>query len=507
MIAKSTLILTACLCFGAPGHSQHTQDICPGPVSGASFVFHPQSDAMLLIGGTPVLTDSVRADVWKLDGERWSRIAAQGPGSRSFFPAVLNARTGDIQCFAGMASITDTPKGDMWSFDGQRWTRLYAGEGETQDHHNMVYMDHLDAFLVYGGNRNGYPRFDSVTRIVKNGEYTVLNVDGPGVRWHHGLVYDKKRKKVILYGGGKRPGELWEFDGARWKHVRTPNGPGNLHYHSMVYDETLQATVVHGGWRNQDPRDSVNHGIPATWTWNGENWKRITQQPVYPMAMGYDPGRKAVLAYGFSDPARSSIRLWQLKDGQWEQLHDYGKWDEVEYIRSHLREKPGDVQALMKYADMMEWRERQFDEAEKAYRTLAKLYPENVHILTSLAYVLAAQGKTGEAQPFLEQLRQMGRLDHAVYERLAGRLYMEKRYNESALYYRELLALRIEAKYFSRLARAYAMSEQSDSAFQSLHQAISRGFNVRDQLETDPALSSLRSDPRFKELVLKANER
>jgi hypothetical protein len=27
------------------------------------------------------------------------------------------------------------------------------------------------------------------------------------------MVYDKHRKKVVLYGGGQKPDEHWEFDG------------------------------------------------------------------------------------------------------------------------------------------------------------------------------------------------------------------------------------------------------------------------------------------------------
>jgi hypothetical protein len=45
----------------------------------------------------------------------------------------------------------------------------------------MDYIDHLDAFLVYGGNINGYPNYDTTTWICKDQNFTRLDVPGPGL--------------------------------------------------------------------------------------------------------------------------------------------------------------------------------------------------------------------------------------------------------------------------------------------------------------------------------------
>jgi hypothetical protein len=69
------------------------------------------------------------------------------------------------------------PLGDLWAWDGRAWTRL------------------ADA-----------------------------SPDGPDARSMGYLVYDKKRDRVVLFGGRKEwPTDLndtWEWDGSRWSRVR-----------------------------------------------------------------------------------------------------------------------------------------------------------------------------------------------------------------------------------------------------------------------------------------------
>ena len=476
----------------------------PADVSGASFVYHPKSESLLLIGGSSIIPDSARSDVWKWNGKTWSKIEAAGPGSRNFFPGVLNTKTGYIYSYAGMDAIGNASLKDMWSFNGKKWSRVTTTDIGTHDHHNMVYIDHLDAFLVYGGNINKYPNFDTATWILKDGNFTKLNIPGPGFRWHYGIVYDKNRKKVVMYGGGEKPDEHWEFDGAKWTKINSEVNPGRRLYHRMVYNEDAKTVIVHGGMVNQNPGDPVHNVTPTTWAWDGSTWKKIAEDPVFAMAMGYDAKRKKVVMYGKDGRSENSnFGLWELNNDKWIRIADYGKVDETGYVKKWTKEHPDDMQALTKYADIMEWQTQEFAEAAAAYKRLIKVYPQNTGMLSSLAYVLAAQGKTIEADEYLQKLNEIGGLNRDVYARLAGRLYQVKNFKEAVIYYNKLLEYAPKGNDFFRLARAYAMLGEKDKAYENLIKAIQNGYNAKKNFEDDADLAGLKSDTRFQELLSK----
>jgi len=296
----------------------NSEEIFPGNREGF-FAYSPTLKTLLLIGGNTSETDG--STVWKWNGKSWQSIEASGPNSRDFFTGAFYPKTGTIICFGGQ----DSSAGTFWSFDGVQWKKTFIEGIESRDHHQMVYADHLNAFVLYGGaNENGV--LDTITWIIKDGKAKALTIPGPGVRYHFGMVYDKYRKKVVLYGGGERPDELWEFDGKNWKKIVTSTNPGKKFYHRMVYDESVNLVILHGGWQNQNPSDPINSLPPATWAWNGKIWRKIAQESLFPLAMGYDGERKQVVAFGRDENTRNAnLCMWTLSESKWIKIADYGR--------------------------------------------------------------------------------------------------------------------------------------------------------------------------------------
>jgi len=112
----------------------------PIPRDKASFIYHPPSKALLLVGGSPLIPDSIRSDVWKWDGKRWSKINADGPGSRAFFPGALETGTNLIHSFGGVEIRMEgldlrNSKGDRWVLmgrDGLSCPRTYRNQASPQ---------------------------------------------------------------------------------------------------------------------------------------------------------------------------------------------------------------------------------------------------------------------------------------------------------------------------------------------------------------------------------------
>ena len=291
----------------------------------AHLIYSRGLNALLLLDGYQIHLDSTRADTWAWNGTDWKQSVQYGPGSRSLTACALNTSSGKIHCFGGIGNRGyESKRGDVWIFDGENWNTVSTNDVGTRDHHEMVYADHLGAFVVYGGLPDTRV-YDTTTWILKENGFTRLDIPGPGIRYHFSMAYDPERNKVVLYGGGpeSRQGETWEYDGEKWKQIQADINPGKRFRHSMVYDGSRKAVVLHGGGSDTN-----------TWAWNGQSWKLIAiSGPQGDLqALGWDPKRKTIVAYGGSLPDNIiTAQLWELDPGgKWSKLSENGQWKWVE---------------------------------------------------------------------------------------------------------------------------------------------------------------------------------
>jgi hypothetical protein len=320
-MVKNFLFVAAIFAFTA-SYSQSKN--MPDGRESAHFFFDPRTKSLLLFDGYQIHLDSTENDVWRWDGLWWSQITAYGPGSRSLSAAAQNSRSNNVYLFAGLGKGNyEDMKSDLWEFDGEKWKLLSINPIGTRDHHEMVYADHMDSFIVYGGldSRRVY---DSTTWVLKNNRFTPHIIPGPGARYHFAMAYDKARKVVVLYGGGKenRRDELWEFDGTKWSKIIQENNPGKKIWHSMIYDENRKTVLLHGG-------DSSG----MTWSWNGKEWKVVAQNGPMGLliALGYDANRKTVVAYGGGGENNTLLsELWELQSQKWTRVSENGRWQWIE---------------------------------------------------------------------------------------------------------------------------------------------------------------------------------
>jgi hypothetical protein len=287
----------------------------------AHLIYHPQSKALLLIDGYTNHQDSAKNNVWKWDGKKWEEIIAVGPGSRCGNAAALNTITGNILTFGGWGrgGFENDTRNDVWQFDGKQWKNLPTNFIDKHDHHKMVFADHLNAFVIYGGRNSTTGIPDSTTWILKDGFFKALTIPGPGPRGNAGFAYDPLRKRVILFGGKRYDvaADLWEFDGQQWEQIPVPD-IGMTTGQEMTYSEDLKMTIVHGN--------------TGTWGWNGKTMTKIASggPTGSNIALGYDPVRKVMMAYGgYGDKNTVSSALWELDEGQWKKISDNGNWKQV----------------------------------------------------------------------------------------------------------------------------------------------------------------------------------
>jgi hypothetical protein len=125
----------------------------------------------------------------------------------------------------------------------------------------------------------------------------------PMQRARAAMAYDRARKRMVLFGGRMKQGDLdvelddtWEFDGTNWIYIPTLVTPPARQHHVMAYDEVRQQIVMFGGLAP----DTV--ALDDTWTWDGATWtnKPTAMHPSarYGAAMAFDAARGEVVLFG-----------------------------------------------------------------------------------------------------------------------------------------------------------------------------------------------------------------
>ena len=128
------------------------------------------------------------------------------------------------------------------------------------------------------------------------------------------MVYDTKRKRVVLFGGWDGTASLsdtWEWDGKAWTQIQLPLSPQARHAHAMAFDEASGVVVLFGG------RDVNNKSLWDNWKYDGTAWTPVyvgTRPPKRDLTqMVYDPNRKTCILHGGyeSDNQKSLSDTWE----------------------------------------------------------------------------------------------------------------------------------------------------------------------------------------------------
>ena len=198
----------------------------------------------------------------------WTQRAVTAPPARSSSPAAYDVFRGVTTVFGGNAGST-TPLGDTWEWNGSQWS----------------------------------PRIALVR---------------PSARWGHGLVFDGKRGKVVLFGGFDGTSvrnDTWEWDGAVWQQRSIANPPPARAFHGMAYDSARGVTVVFGG------EGAGNVSLADTWEYNGVAWTlrpmANAPSPRRAPAFAWDEERRVMALFGGSSGTQALSDTWEYDGAIW----------------------------------------------------------------------------------------------------------------------------------------------------------------------------------------------
>jgi hypothetical protein len=169
---------------------------------------------IVLFGGQESVT-SFPGDTWIWDGVEWDSVATTGPT-----PRVHHAMHDDpvraVVVLHGGYDPDAGDRGDTWAWDGATWSEL-TPERAARTHARMAFDEGLDGLVVVGGASSGDPAL-----VRRDDDWQPLAAAGPAPRYLPGLAYDRRRQRLVLFGGGDPSSselfaDTWEFDGEAWQ--------------------------------------------------------------------------------------------------------------------------------------------------------------------------------------------------------------------------------------------------------------------------------------------------
>jgi hypothetical protein len=237
--------------------------VAPDARIDAQLVHDPERHRVVLWGGRG--EKGPLTDTWLWDGKVWAK-AADAPIS-SGLPPVFDAVRRRIV-------FGDPKSARMWSWDGSSWVAAAVAQMPHELEGAAAAFDAARGLVVlFGGSDR--PACGPIPHIGTRSVCAGCKCDDVN--------------------------DLWTFDGTAWTRVQA-NGawPSERRDHTMVYDTKRKVVVLTGGSVRAD--GDTTGDATATWEWDGKSWHRATS--VGPkvrgrgQAMVYDEARGQIVLFG-----------------------------------------------------------------------------------------------------------------------------------------------------------------------------------------------------------------
>lgn len=200
----------------------------------ARMVYDQKLKKTVLFGGYS--TGNYRNDTWTWNGTEWTELNISGDkpphrGSMAMWYDPLQQKTIIYGGF-GRPHINEkiTRYADMWALDGNRWSKLNPAQTPGPRFGPQVAVNpETGRVLLFGGLRSESLDDDSIHQFFDNdtwqwdgaaGTWTQLHPQRqPPVRQNAGLTWDPVTHEMVLFGGyanGFYLSDLWTWNGENW---------------------------------------------------------------------------------------------------------------------------------------------------------------------------------------------------------------------------------------------------------------------------------------------------
>ncbi len=287
----------------------------PPPRSGASMVFDPSGEQMVLFGGANGVARY--NDIWALSFPAgvgtWSQINTQPSPTRRAWAAMARDPVHDRAILFGGISDIAGLHGDLWQLPlgGGPWAPMpaFGPAPSPRQQHTLTYDPMRDRMILFGGR--DVADLGDVWQLTlgPTPQWQLVSTAGtlPGPRSGHSAIYDPIRDRLVVFGGSlaTASSETWALSLAtnQWTLLHSgAGGPQTRIFSGALYDPVGDRMIVWAGEGRQGP---YHRSFNDTWALSlaSPAWTQLApaggtpSDRRSPMTV-YDPGRHRLVTFG-----------------------------------------------------------------------------------------------------------------------------------------------------------------------------------------------------------------
>jgi len=313
----------------AKSWSAITPEKLPPCVNEGNMVYRPNSKTLYFMGGICTTDTNTLDEAWQWDGTNWAKITTTNALTRLYgqavmFDAARNAvvvEGGSLMGTTGTNSDTTLFRNNSWkflSFSARPYPRSLSGF-QTDPVNNNVWL--------FGGLFESSQGYLTDLWGYRGTQWYPITVteNAPGGCANPNTAFDTDRNRLVVVCGAA---SVFEFDPATftWKTFTLTKTPDTRRFSNMVYDKKLKKTVLFGGY-------GTNNYFDDTWTWDGTAWTEIKinddkQKPENRglAMMWYDQLQEKTILYGgigrpnLDSKAARYADMWSFNGSTWTKL-------------------------------------------------------------------------------------------------------------------------------------------------------------------------------------------
>ncbi len=279
-------------------------------------VYDVKSDKIIICCGLRILSREKYQDTWSYDynTNTWTNLLSiNTPLERNGHSMAYDEESDRIILFSGLKTgMWDwICWNETWSFDfeSNSWTFM---DPSTQPigrcFADIVYDKGSDRIILFGGFCRDNLYADTWAYDFNANEWTNMTPPvQPSPRWGHKMIYDEESDLVILFGGSTAlppfpvaVGDTWtyDYDNNTWTNINPSTSPPELINHGLAYDSKSDRTILFGGANS----NLINQG--ETWVYNANTNTWIneivstTLSPRRRFGMVYDKESDRIILFG-----------------------------------------------------------------------------------------------------------------------------------------------------------------------------------------------------------------
>ncbi len=246
----------------------------PNSAGGNQMVYESGADRAIFFGGPAFYTGEETHCTWTYSHNQntWENLTkSPSPPRRSGNCIAYDSESAQVVIFGGFRSTNPdsiyplTFYTDTWAFnyaEGTWQNMTPVASPSIRAFGRMVYDIESDVIILFGGWEHSLTpgHFQSSNSETWAYSYnlnvwTRMNPElNPPPRAYHGMVYDSKNDRVVLFGGVQSEfsecfNDTWtySYNSDRWSRMNCTVAPQGRRSHGMVYDSEADRTIVYGG--------------------------------------------------------------------------------------------------------------------------------------------------------------------------------------------------------------------------------------------------------------------